>query len=788
MFNKIIAKLAKSGKAKGITWQDDVRPMPSSFSPFCFSRNGTYDNAFASISRIAESFAEVTPFAVDENGKRLMKQPQLIRALNNPNEEMSGTDFMETLMTMMLVHPAVYIMLWHYDGKQTVMGGPVTPDNIAGFTFLEGASVLRFEGKTQYLYKGKTYTNKDVIALSLNVNPYSLGSGYSPSQAIKKWATVDDYIAEYQAATFRNDARPAGEMIITASSVDAYNEAVDRLQAAHRGPNNANNIVYTHRPTSQIDGKPMAAGVEWVPFAQSNKDLTLDSLFNQANKKLDMAFGVPEEVKGYLQNSNYASAEVAQYVFQRYVIYPKLVKIYSKLTHELNRVTGGLGFTLDFDYELPVLTDTRKVQADSLKVLLDAGFSVESAVEALQLPESFKKLDKEKVEEEQNPEVVEENDNTPAPALTEATKSVGNKKKTLSDASSTSVLNASLVNYINYFFTQVLKSLSESSENVAGDALEAIERVSKNVETDKKAVALRKLVVASLFYLLSVRDEAATRGFAKIAGLTQVPSVLTAAELDSLNIALQAQNADIHGSLLAGNTEFATELGDIEVLSDKVAAELEKYNLTEVIPDVEDAKTYPRQLTALLVLFGIERLEALKGPISQATTLTEAQLAAQNAAAESNYYIGRWTDSEAHRAEELGTLLAAEEAGDVAHLEPVKTWHINPASPDVCENCIAMDGQTVRADLPFSNGDMVPHYHPHCYCTMSVSFREYQGSEKSVKVCCPHCKRYMFESAGGSMKNVICANSKCKRHWDFEVRGTDIKSTEVKPETAEERQ
>lgn len=74
-------------------------------------------------------------------------------------------------------------------------------------------------------------------------------------------------------------------------------------------------------------------------------------------------------------------------------MYPKLVKIYSRLTHEFNRIFGGMGFALSFNYELPMLTDTRKLQAEALKTMLDAGFTHESAVEALRLPESFRGLE-----------------------------------------------------------------------------------------------------------------------------------------------------------------------------------------------------------------------------------------------------------------------------------------------------------------------------------------------------------------------------------------------------------
>ena len=182
-------------------------------------KNGSYDNNFSSISRIAETFAEIVPFAVDDRGDKIENQPNLINVLRNPNLEMSGHEFAETLITMMLVHPVVYLLAWRREGNSLVAGGPLTPDNIAGFTFLENASAILLDGNITYRTNdGKIYTRDDVLTFSLNINPYSLISGYSPSLAAKKWATVDDYVADYQAGYFKNGAVPAGQMIVTAKS------------------------------------------------------------------------------------------------------------------------------------------------------------------------------------------------------------------------------------------------------------------------------------------------------------------------------------------------------------------------------------------------------------------------------------------------------------------------------------------------------------------------------------------------------------------------------------------
>lgn len=752
MFNKLKSFFENNPKSKGITWQDGSRPGCGVGGLFC-GKTQTYDNTFADITRIAEACAEVLPYAVDSRGKRLKNQPNLVRAIYNPNEMMSGSDFIETLMVMMLVHPIVYILCWHYEDGRLVPGGPISDKNIAGYTFLEGVSVSRVAGTTTYYVGSERWGKEDVMALSMNVNPYSLTRGYSPSQAVQKWATTDDYIAEYQAATFRNGAVPAGEMIITAPSVEAYNDAVDKLQAAHRGSNNANNIIYTHRPTSSIDGKPMSAGVEWVPFAQSNKELSLQSIFDQANKKLSMGFGVPDEIKGYLQNSNYASAEVADLVFRRWVVYPKIKKMYAKLTHEMSRIVGGkLNFSLSFDYELPVLTDTRKIQTDTLKVLIDSGFTVESAIDALQLPPSFRKLVKGQAEEvSENLEAIEDTREKPI------------QEKKVKPAKSKQIVDGwfkgdpTLLGLLNAYDAWLLDGISSNANNdsIADNIDEMIDSTAGDI--------MRKLIIARLYYLLAVKNSDAAKIYAAKLGITEVRQLLSQDQIMALSLATQTALAQL--DIMPDKDDVTTDIitPEIETAITAVDATLDKYGIDRVIPDIEEATNYHRQLNWLLISFATQTLDRF---LDLSQNNDELATVLPLLGAEVNQRANRWVASEQHRAEELGALTAAAQQADELELEPMKTWHINPASPDVCVFCIDMDGQTVPVNQPFSNGDMVPHYHPNCYCTFSV---EFVAAQKSVKVCCPECGRYMLESAGGVMKNVICANSKCKKHFDIKV-------------------
>lgn len=726
-------RLKKSLRSKMITWLDSngepsQRPgisggwnMGSILD--CY-HTGSYDNNFPNITRIAESFAEVAPFAVDAKGERLAKQPRLIEVLNNPNQDMSGSDFWETLIVMLLVHPVVYLLCWRQEGRSIVPGGRITANNIAAFTFLEGVGVSTIDGVTTYHHEGKTYSKDEVIALSLNVNPYDLLSGYSPSMAAKKWANVDDYVAEYQAGYFRNGAVPAGQFVVTARDKEEFNAIVDALQAHHRGANNANNPIYVHRPVSSIDDKPLGAQVEWVPFTQSTEKGTLQSIFDQANKKIDMDFGVPQEVKGYLQNSNYASAEVADYIFSRRVVYPKLRKVFDKFMHQFNRIVGGAGFGLSFDYELPVLTDVRKAQAETLQIMLGAGFSVDSAVDALQLPSSFKKLEKteqpaaddaESLSTIEKPEQAPESESQKslkAKAMDETGQADGGERQ-----SDRRIYNA-------------LRGLNEKVIDIAvGVAREG--NLANLPSTVRSAVEQQQLISHTA---------------------TLIVSVLLSIMLERGQEAAQ---------------EFTTELG------------LGELNM-EVSPEKVDELT--TRITELLEQFVDQTIEEVTRIVERASAVEEdgtdklvREILDLRIADE--YRYDRWAVSERYEAEQEAVLIAAIMASEEAELVAWKTWRIDPTSHDLCIDCLRMDGETVRADQPFSNGDMIPHYHPWCRCRAEYTWRR---AEKSIKVSCPACGRYMMESTGGVMKNVICANSKCKKHFDIEVKDGKVKSVERK--------
>lgn len=390
-------------------------------------KTNDYENAYPSITKITNKLMKIKPYTIGSDGEK--RESQLQNVLYHPNVKNSSVEFREALGLMYLVHPKTHILVWRKQGSDVVPGGTITPANIAGFTFIENPSVITVNGVSQYTVvtsKGSaTYDDSEVITLR-GLDPYAINTGgYSPTMAARKWTTIDDYIAHYQQGFFKNGAVPTGEFVITAPTPKEFKDIVDKLQERHRGAGRNGNVTYTHRPIDPNTNKPLDAQIEWIPFATPNRELSLEQLFDQANKKIDSAFGVPASIRGVGENNNYATARTDQQNFMENVVDPIALKIWTGFTHELNRITGGLDVAIDYDIIIPaiaeeekVIEEKNKIRDERVQLWLDKGYSLSSIKNYLE-DGDLDKLELEEVaeDEEDNPDVDDGNEvvNSPDP-------------------------------------------------------------------------------------------------------------------------------------------------------------------------------------------------------------------------------------------------------------------------------------------------------------------------------------------------------------------------------------
>lgn len=356
-----------------------------------------YASVYPSVKAITNEFMKIRPYSINGNGKPV--KSRAVDALYHPNIADSSVAFFEKLAVMNLTHRKTYLLVWRREGSEAKPGGQITPNNIAGFTFLERPAVSRRDGKTFYKIGAQEFSENEVIVIPGGVDPNNLYLGYAPGEASRRWATLDQYIADYQTGFFENGAVPSGQFIITASSKQDYEDTVDAMQKKHRGAGKNNNVTYTPRPTDPKTGKPGDSKIEWIPFASTNKDIDFKNLFEQANNRIDSAYGVPASIRGVGENNNYATAQTDRQNFMLLAVDPLALRIYTQITHELNRITNGLGVSITYEIEIPVISDEEKVKAETKQVevttinlLLAQGYTLDSIVDALELSNGYKLL------------------------------------------------------------------------------------------------------------------------------------------------------------------------------------------------------------------------------------------------------------------------------------------------------------------------------------------------------------------------------------------------------------
>lgn len=367
----------------------------------------TYDNIFPYVNAIAQRFSTVIPYAVTADGRKLDPAPAALSALYAPNDTYSCLEFLKLIASGMLTQSHIDILIWTTEGP----GGNITANNIAGYTLLPPNSRVYNNTRTDWHHRVTMdlgggacqyeFTRNETISLSYSRHPDDPTRGISPAMTIKKWANVDDMIADYERGFFGNNAVPAGMLGIVSENAEDFQRNRARLEETFRGAGNNNGIAYNMIPVDPLTHKPsQTSKLVWVPFQNSNDSLDLQTVNDVVNNRLANALAVPDIVRGIDNGQTYANAEMAERAFIENTLKPLCMTVWDKWQFELDRITGGLGYGITFDLDLPAQTEVERTQAETQQIrinnliqLVNMGATVESAVEALGLPEAYRRLD-----------------------------------------------------------------------------------------------------------------------------------------------------------------------------------------------------------------------------------------------------------------------------------------------------------------------------------------------------------------------------------------------------------
>lgn len=384
--------------AGGNTWQT----MGGNTIPM----HDIYDNIFPYVNAIAQRFSTVIPYAVTTDGRKITPPPAALNALYAPNDTYSCLEFLKLIASGILTQSHIDILIWTTEGP----GGNITPDNITGYTILPTNSRVYNDNRSSWYHRVTMdlgdgprqyeFTRDETISLSYSRHPNDPTRGISPAMTIKKWANVDDMIADYERGFFGNNAVPAGMLGIVSENAEDFQRNRARLEETFRGAGNNNGIVYNMVPVDPATHKPsQTSKLVWVPFQNSNDTLDLQTVSDVVNNRLANALAVPDIIRGIDNGQTYANAEMAERSFIENTLKPLCMTVWDKWQFELDRITGGLGYGITFDLDLPAQTEVERIQAETQQIrinnliqLVTMGASVESAVDALGLPEPYKRL------------------------------------------------------------------------------------------------------------------------------------------------------------------------------------------------------------------------------------------------------------------------------------------------------------------------------------------------------------------------------------------------------------
>lgn len=350
------------------------------------ARMSNYENMFSQVRPLIDEMKVVRPYGVGRNGAALplSRTPELA-ALLNPNESMGWLEFADAMYATWLTEPALYVHV-HLSPRRKVLGYSILPP--------DSKKTL---GEDEYWEITKTngtierFSEDEVMTLRYSRNPLNLESGVSPTSSVYVWAQIDDLIAQYQRAFFENGAVPATITFITASSYDRYSEKRRELENGLKGAKNRNKTIYAWRQL--LDDNTTGDEIEVKTIQGNNSTMAIKDIVEIVNDRLNKSLGVSNFILGDDSSAKYDNAELSDHQFTRRRVYPALMTFWSTFQHELDRITGGIGYAIDFHLEIPELTDRLKTKAEIASItannlisLLEAGATPSAAIMALGLP------------------------------------------------------------------------------------------------------------------------------------------------------------------------------------------------------------------------------------------------------------------------------------------------------------------------------------------------------------------------------------------------------------------
>ncbi|MCM1218200.1 MAG: phage portal protein [Lachnospiraceae bacterium] len=619
-------------------------------SPLC----STYENVFAQVRPLIDELKTVRPYGVGRNGARLpMSRTPELQVLDYPNEEMGWAEFADLMFATWLTETELNIHVWK---KQN--------GRIFGYTILpKGSRVSKGNGdyyfRVQYADgSSEDISTDEVMTLRYSRSPSNLSEGVSPASSVFIWSQVDDLLAQYQRAFLENGAVPATITTIRASTPEKYQKVRKELEGQLRGAENQNKTVYVWE--QMLDTGESLPQIEVKPIQGNNSTLALKEIMSIVNDKLNKAYGVSEFILGNDSSAKYDNAELSDRQFTKRRVYPALLSFWSQFQHELTRVKGGLPYAIQFDLEIPELSDRLKVKTEissknveNLTNLINSGASPLAALKALELGEEWAEVaiglanEKRTQAELQKTVATTTEVITQESADTDVVKNTTDKHKHCHHCHTCD--NKTMEEVIFAEDEETEKKIYDQLTIILNSVLNSAEGKSTLSAEDKKKIRL-----AIMSELLAIADGGAN------AGATEIAGQVVGATKEEISQVLE--NGGYH-------------------VSDEFRERLERR--TEELVNRLDEKAQEVAKEVLSNREGLTKTE-LKKALADVMPAARAETIARNETAYA--FRAGHLENDKYMAQKYGLKLR-------------KIWRIS--REDACEICKAMDGQVVEIDEAF---------------------------------------------------------------------------------------
>ncbi|MEV0382875.1 phage portal protein [Nonomuraea sp. NPDC050643] len=223
----------------------------------------------------------------------------------------------------------------------------------------------------------------EVIQLRMP-NPVDPYRGMGPVQSILSELDATKYSAEWNRNFFVNSALPSGIIEAPTNLSDTeFDDLRDRWEEQHRG------VAAAHR-VAILEG-----GLTWKDRRFTQRDMQFVEMRQVSRDVIREAFGIPAFALGEVSDVNRATAEASKAMFAEQLTIPRLERFKGALNADFLPMFGDTARDLEFDYEDPVPQDAeardreRTSKATAAATYITAGFTGESVVEALELPDTL---------------------------------------------------------------------------------------------------------------------------------------------------------------------------------------------------------------------------------------------------------------------------------------------------------------------------------------------------------------------------------------------------------------